>query len=871
MDNPLSRPSRSRDPAKVAEVADTSATSGQGEEYADPPLPPAEPPPVRALGRLLDSWPPSGAEPPTPPGYEILEELGRGGMGVVYKARQLGLNRIVALKMVLAGPHSGPEQIARFRAEAEAAARLRHPHIVPVYEVGDWNSLPFFSMEFVDGGSLELKLRATPLPVKVAAELVGQLARAVQAAHQAGVVHRDLKPANVLLTADGTPKITDFGLAKQLDSEPAADRRTRTGAILGTPSYMAPEQAAGRPQAVGPPADVYALGAILYELLTGRPPFKTADVLQTLEQVRSQEPVSPSRMQPNLPRDLATICLKCLEKDPARRYATAAELADDLQRFRAGEPIRARPVSRAEHLLKWCRRKPTQAALVGVTVLAAVALAAGAAWHNHQLQEEVRRANAGEAEARTQKSRALAQFRKGHETLDLLLTRMEEDEWRSTDPRAVRLQREVEQAALRYYYDVLHDVEDPDPEVRLNKALVFVYAANAHRLLGQFAEARADYRRARAMIEELVAEHPDSADYRYELAFCVYREADLALRQRELAQAEKGHLEALEIDEAILRDRPGFVKAVRNQAYCHWQLTQVYEHMEKPQRAADQAAASVASWAQLLDGEPANDMYRTRLGQGLLNLVRLRNVLKRWDDAETAARKAEEVLRPMADPLPQDLSNLMGPVHLAELYRHWGFLLMIGRNQPRSALEKFTAGIELLDRVLRQEPELREARAIQQGLLYSRSVTHEALGEMAEMLRDRERSCTLAEGDARDVCRVDFAICLTRAGQHARAVAEARAVSAKPAVPAATRWLLATAFGHAAVAAERDDTLTSPERERLRDKYGSLSLAELRRCQQAGYFKDANRRQQLLTDPALGVIRAREDFKKLLPDVEKSK
>jgi serine/threonine-protein kinase len=230
---------------------------------------------------------------PAPAGYAILGVLGRGGMGVVYQARQVSLKRLVALKMILAGPHAGPAELARFRTEAEAVARLQHPNIVQIHEVGQQAGAPFFSLEFVDGGSLAQKLRGQPLPGRQAAELVETLARAVHHAHQRGVVHRDLKPANVLLMADGTPKVTDFGLAKRLEGDAG---QTQSGAVMGTPSYMAPEQAAGKGKEVGPPADVYALGAILYECLTGRPPFRGETLMATLQQVLTEEPVPPSRV-----------------------------------------------------------------------------------------------------------------------------------------------------------------------------------------------------------------------------------------------------------------------------------------------------------------------------------------------------------------------------------------------------------------------------------------------------------------------------------------------------------------------------------------------------------------------------------------------
>ena len=361
--------------------------------------------PTKELGDFLGALneaptlvpePAPGADGPpplrsAPAGYEILGELGRGGMGVVYKARQAGLNRLVALKMVLAGSHAGPDELARFRTEAEAVAALQHPNIVQIHEVGERDGLPYFSLELVEGGSLADRLDGTPWPARAAAELVAALARATHYAHSRGVIHRDLKPANVLLAACGlapnakpqaaTPKITDFGLAKQIDG---AAGRTRTGTVMGTPSYMAPEQAGGQSKEIGPACDTYALGAILYELLTGRPPFRAETPLDTILQVIGNEPVPPRRLVPQVPRDLETICLKCLQKSPAKRYATAGALADDLQRFLDSQPIQARPTPAWERLAKWVRRRPAVAAL---TLLSAVTAAVGFALVTWQWRE----------------------------------------------------------------------------------------------------------------------------------------------------------------------------------------------------------------------------------------------------------------------------------------------------------------------------------------------------------------------------------------------------------------------------------------------------------------------------------------------------
>jgi eukaryotic-like serine/threonine-protein kinase len=329
------------------------------------------------------SWPrdlppaPAAAELPQIPGHELHEVLGRGGMGVVYKARHLGLNRIVAVKMLLNGAHGSPEARERFLREAEAVAGLRHPNIVQVYDLGDQGGQPYFTMEFIDGGNLARKLEGTPQPPRHAATLLATLAEAVESAHLSGILHRDLKPSNVLLAADGTPKVSDFGLARRMEGEVGL---TWTGIAVGTPGYMAPEQAEARPLAWGPAVDIYALGAIFYELLTGRPPFRAETAAETIRQAISQDPAPPSRLNAKVPRDADTICLKCLSKDPHLRYAGAAALASDLHRFLAGEAISARPVGRMARMAQRVRRRPVFSAGVAAVTLLTIILAAGGLW-----------------------------------------------------------------------------------------------------------------------------------------------------------------------------------------------------------------------------------------------------------------------------------------------------------------------------------------------------------------------------------------------------------------------------------------------------------------------------------------------------------
>jgi CHASE3 domain sensor protein/tRNA A-37 threonylcarbamoyl transferase component Bud32 len=307
---------------------------------------------------------------PVIPGYDIMEELGRGSMGIVYRARQVSLHREVALKMPLAGAQAADE-LRRFRTEAQAAAALQHPNIIQIFEIGTHDNRPFFTMELVEGGNLDVRLSRHPWEPHDAATLVETLAGAVHYANSRAILHRDLKPSNILFTPAGLPKISDFGLAKKLDASP---RLTGTGVILGTPSYMAPEQVEpGTP--VGPATDVYALGAILYETMTGRPPFQAVTAVDTMLQVMSLDPIPPSALNAGVPRDLETICLKCLEKSPGRRYPTAQALREDMARFRRGEPVRARPARAIDRWVKWVRRKPALAALSAIIVLSALALA----------------------------------------------------------------------------------------------------------------------------------------------------------------------------------------------------------------------------------------------------------------------------------------------------------------------------------------------------------------------------------------------------------------------------------------------------------------------------------------------------------------
>jgi serine/threonine protein kinase len=488
-------------------------------------------------------------------GYEILETAGRGGMAVVYKAWQVRLKRVVALKVLLAGAHAGAAALARFRTEAEAAARLQHPNIVPILEVGEHAGQPYLVLEYADAGSLKQVLDGTPQPARPAARLVEVLARAVHHAHEHHVIHRDLKPANVLLLRRDDPeaiplgsgdreerryhpKIADFGLAKQTgEAGTSVSGPTRTGDIIGTPSYMSPEQATGQTQAIGPPADVYALGAILYELLTGRPPFTAETGVETLFQVCSEEPVAPTRLQPKLSRDLNTICLKCLQKDPRKRYASAGALADDLHRFLNDEPILARPEPAWERVVRWARRRRLAAASLALTIVAALALVGVLLWSNAREHQHAVELEKEQKQTAAQQALAKAYLQNALDVLEPLSMDVKGGGAPGPNLDGLHFRQQFVHLARTFYRALLTDIDNPDRDVRRLIGRTFHGLGMSHAVLEETEAAENSFRQAIQRQEQLVKEFPTEVPYRVDLALSYQNLGDTYAARGDKAKA----------------------------------------------------------------------------------------------------------------------------------------------------------------------------------------------------------------------------------------------------------------------------------------------------------------------------------------------
>ena len=700
--------------------------------------------------------------------YELLEEIARGGMGVVYRARQLSLNREVAVKLLLHGALASAAEVERFRAEAKAAAALSHPGIVSIHEVGEWEGQHYFSMDLVLGRNLDELTRAGPLAARLAAEIVAGIALAVDHAHQQGVLHRDIKPSNVIVDAEYRPHVTDFGLARRIQGDAPI---TLPGQVLGTPGFMAPEQAAGTGHALGVGADVYSLGALLYHLLTGRPPFVGPSLPDVLRQVTEADPVSPRLLNPEVPRDLETISLKCLAKDPAGRYATAAELAEDLERFMRQEPIHARPISRVGRIWRWARRRPKVASLLAAFVALLVAVVIGSIYTASRLE----RAHRQEVELRQE---AEARQRQGEKLIEFMLGDLAE-----------RLEPLGQLAVLdstiaevnKFYAEVPPEKMTSDSERIRAKSLREL--GNIRFSQGRFAEAYASYDQSIAAYRTLTARHPEKLQWQLELALALNDLGCAYGLQSDFAKCTPILEEGLKLLQTLVAQEP------RNVRFLMWMgalaenlaLDHIFSgNRGSLVRTGELLRIAEAAERRVVALEPANSKHQEVLA---FTLGTLGDYLKKIDKVDEAMKAYSEKLQILGSLVAQEPKN-----------QRFRFDLVYGLGQPakveielgrfpkaRAALQRATG---ILDPMIAADPANRDWQVIRINLLTTLGVAlrgehnpGEALAnfrrvwdlshEHPEMLTAYPRwaaDCRLAADKAREIL-LELATAARTAGQ----------------------------------------------------------------------------------------------------------
>jgi len=662
-------------------------------------------------------------------GYKLLEELGRGGMGIVYRARQCSADRIVALKVIrgdrlAALPRdSQMGTVDRFRTEAQAAARLEHENIVTVYEVGDVEGEPFFSMRYVEGRSLTEILRDGPISNRQAAGYMEPVARAVEEAHKLGILHRDLKPQNILVDEKlDRPMVADFGLAKLLES---GEELTCAGEVMGSPPYMSPEQARDSSQ-VTSQTDVYALGATLYHILTGRPPFQAATPLETLRQVIEFEPVPPRQLNRSVDRDLDTICIKCLQKEPARRYGSAELLALDLRRYLDGEPIRARPIGPVQRAVRWCRRNPAVATLLGSTVtflvLALVATAVG-----YVTAESARR-------------QSDASYRQARKTVDNFYTQVSEDTLLNR-PGIQPLRRKLLEDARRYYQDFLAQ-RGNDPTIRDELALTHFRTAQITEEIDSPKEALASYRRALMMQRQLLDERPADPQRLEAVGDTLTAMGRALSRQGKLDEAREAHQEAADVRRRLAEAAPDDCELRRTLANSYMNLGIIERQSGRPQQARQRLEESQAVRKRMLDRGCDSPEIRRDLGMGHYNLAVLASATGDYPAADASFTRAIAAFEGLLDDRPDDLAN---QYRLVVCYRLLADL-KCATSDPDAAGVLYEKALTRQQDLARSNPALPEYQSALAGLHMNRGLLQYEQGQIPTALESfREAVAILGE------------------------------------------------------------------------------------------------------------------------------
>jgi eukaryotic-like serine/threonine-protein kinase len=805
-------------------------------------------------------------------GFELLDVLGVGGMGIVYKARQLRLDRFVALKMIRSGAGASPDDLARFDAEARAVAAIDHPNIVQIFEIGEHDGLPYFSLEFLAGGTLAKKIGGKPQPAGEAARIVEVLARAMSVAHQHKAIHRDLKPTNVLFAADGTLKITDFGLVKRLESDSG---QTRSGSILGTPSYMAPEQAWGDTQRVGPASDQYALGAILYELLTGRPPFQGTSVLDTLDMVRTREPVAPSQLQPKTPRDAETICLKCLEKDASRRYSDVFALAEDLRRFQAGETILARPVSGAERLWRWCLRNQKVAGL-GVTVaLLLVVVAAGAvastiifghknqALYEANLKAENRR-NDAETKRKLAETAARAANVQNRSAVDAwaeLIVQLEGNLRHVAALEGVREQMLEKasknlEAAARAMTDLRHDIGwGPTDEERNWRSL-----ATARQRLGQLRQSQGrlkdameQFRQMDAIVQTLAAAAPGDLAAQTRLARSQRLLGIVAFQDLGDTEGAKQYFtRALEINRACLAQLPNDDKKY-DLANTLGQLAGVELRLGHLEQARELYREEVAVRESLSPARANHLQVRLELSGYYEKLAELSLRMGEIAQGRQLYDRCKALREQVAAEQPDFWPAVSG---VARSFNNEGFLRFPHGRDPMAARVYHQQALDLIQKRAEADPTNVDTQAMLAETIYYEATCALHSGD-ATAAADGFARClairkTLAKDSNVKMPQVSLMVALARCGEHAEAARIAKALVATPPRDEHLYFQAACGYALAAGAVGNDEVLT---------KHYTAAAVD---CLRMGWERGWTDLVSLETDPDLAPIRDDPAFQKLL-------
>jgi serine/threonine-protein kinase len=818
-----------------------------------------------SIGPSID--PTTGRPVPHVSGYEILGELGRGGMGVVYKARQKKLNRLVALKMVLSGGHASPDALARFLVEAQAVAALQHPNIVQIYEVGEHDSLPHFSLEFVDGAPLDRALAGKPQKPVDAARLVETLSRAMQFAHDHSILHRDLKPANVLLTSDGVPKITDFGLAKKLEGDSS---QTKDGSIMGTPSYMAPEQARGELKNLGPSADIYSLGAMLYEMLVGRPPFLGSSPFDTIMQVIKEEPVPPSRLMGKLPVDIETICLKCLQKEPSKRYASADLLAEDCRRFIAGEPILSRPISPAERAWRWCRRNPKVAGLLatvaGLLVLVAVTSTVSALTIAQERNlKEIQRQDAVDArelaeaaKQRAEENEKLATDQAGLslETMQVLIDKVQTQ--LDEAPRTQQIKRDLLETAMEGLKKVAKKAEG-STSIEATMLGAHMRMADIFRQLGDTDDAMSEFEKSLDIARRRAAKNPANDASQANLAVVLSQVGDMRQElERDVDASLSCYREALGICETLHGKPPSAVggqppeKPLDMLAEANKNVALTLLKQGKPGESLPLLEKVVSLRQELVAMAPDVQSFQQTLAQAY-NI--LGEVCFLTGDTAAALTHYDECIAQREKVLANDPGDIQATFELAESCGNYGdVLIRLGNNAgARKLFERALAGFRGLMELDGRNINFRIATAASSyrlGVLARRAGdTAEADRHFAESLALREEIATLDPNN--DARRMELMLALATCGEHIRAVEIAEAVRAGSKDPELL-CEVARCYAQCSAGLRATDATQA-------DAYANAAIAALSEAIDDGYSD----RVAFNTDPDLDPIRELPEYRAL--------